>query len=220
MFSKKWLINAVLMFIAIYIAIRIFNLWNEPLISIPSSYRDEISFSEKKIIKPFEYQESSFDIIVGKNLFSKERKEYIVKEELVPEVKNADIDGNKIVLYGVIIIDELKTALINNPYKTPDEREHKWVKIGDSVGDFKVSEIKAESIIIANVNKKFEIILYDKKKQTSAIAHNNQQPNVVSAQAPTVQDQKKNSEASNPSNNDDEYEYISTPFGTLKRKKK
>lgn len=175
---------------------------------------------------------ASYEPLVTRNIFSSERKEYIpeVKEtqapppepepEPEPEVKEVMIQGQSILLYGVISMENYQAALVTNPIREEDERPRKWVKIGDKLANLTVDDIKPESIILRDRNLKYVILLHDedKPKQTSSETggvKKEARPTVVTASSPAT------SAAAKPpkEESDDEYEIIETPFGPVKTKK-
>jgi hypothetical protein len=161
-------------------------------------------------------------VVAERNLFSPERAEPApeVSEEPEPEVKELSLYGKKVSLYGVILAGDYQSALISNPLrKTADDSEDIWVKAGDTVGELEVTEIRKESILLAEADKKYEILLYDKDKPRP------QAEKIEKAEAPTVvvSESKKPEPAQKVSekkagDSDPEYELVDTPFGKMKRR--
>jgi hypothetical protein len=71
----------------------------------------------------------------------------------------------QIVLYGVMIADDYQTASIINPGRPmlKGEREIKTLKLGDRVGDYKITKILPDRITVEAAGDSFEVFLYDSK---------------------------------------------------------
>ena len=198
MFSKIWLINFVLTVLALIMGFNTYNVWvrDEQKIEIKDNKKFKTPLNVKKINSRKTLPESSYRVIVDKNLFSPDREEFI-PEKTETEVKQVKISGRKITLYGVIIMDNYKKALIDNPAREMDDPLHKWVKEGDMVGDFIVATINNESILLKEGIKKYEILLYDEKKRRPQTISVNRStaPKIVSTKATKI---KLKKEESNP----------------------
>ena len=222
MFSKIWLINLFLAVFAISFGLKAYGVWSEgekgsskaPPIEKPSS------LSEKRIVKRRMPPESAYSVVVERTLFSPERALPDLQEEEpeVEEIKDLKVSGKKFFLYGVIIMDDYKAALITNPEVKPGEKKQKWVMVGDAVGGFRVAGIKKDRIILEEGVKEHEILLYDRDKpKRGAPVRKKAKPTVVSTapkksalRPPTVSKKKKLPEG--------KYKTVSTPFGKIKRK--
>lgn len=191
---------------------------------------------------------SSYESLVSQNLFSQERSEIIppekepVKElppepkpepepeteagpEAVPTVEAVKIQGTTIVLHGVLLLDDYKTALITNPLKKEEERDNKWVKVGEKLANLKIDAIEPDRIILRDKNKRFIVLLHDesKPKQAKSGKKSNatMQPTVISTTQADKKARKAKRKASKSSgkNNESEYIIVQTPFGPVKKKK-
>ncbi len=223
MFSKIWLINFFLAVFAISFGLKAYGVWSEEKKSSSEVRPIEkpSSRSEKRIVKRRMPPESDYSVVVEKTLFSPERVSADLQKE-DPEaeaIKDLKVSGKRFFLYGVIIMDDYKAALITNPEIKPGKRKQKWVMVGDTVGGFSVAGIKKDRIILAQGAREYEILLYDKDKpKVRAPARKKAKPTVVStapkksALQPKVSKKKKLPEG--------EYKIVSTPFGETRRKVK
>ena len=214
----------------IFFGIKSLEVWSggdETIPEIQTGKNSKNPLPGKMITKRTMPPESAYGIVVDKNLFFPDRAEFI-PDESEPETKapQAKVSGKKILLYGVVLMDDYKKALISNPRPEAGERRAKWVKTGDRIGDFSVTRIKKDSIILAEGTKKYEIFLYDKdkpKRRTTAAGKS--RPTVVTTKPaaaaaklkrrppmPRISKEKNSSEG--------EYKIINTPFGKIKRKVK
>ena len=224
MFSKIWLINLVLAVFAIFFGLKAYGVWSEgekgfseaPLIEKPSSR------PKKRIVKKRMPPESDYSVVVERTLFSPERAlpDLQEGEPEAEEIKDLKVSGKRFFLYGVIIMDDYKAALITNPEVKRGKKKQKWVMVGDSVGGFRVAGIKKDMIILAEGAREYEILLYDKDKpKGGAPARKKSKPTVVKAaqtksrpQQTKVLKKKKSSEAIR--------EAIMTRFGKINLKSK
>lgn len=222
MFSRIWLINILLALVFVLFGLKSYGVWqkNEKIVTENQKSEKPKPRHGKKNIKNRRPPESNYQVIVDKNLFSADRTEYIPEApETEDEAKMVRVSGKQVILYGVVITDNYKSALISNPVKERGERNTKWVKVRDMVGDLAVTEIRKESIFLTEGEENYEILLYDKNKpKRAAKVLKEQKPNIVTtgsenkSSKPTMIKKKKTSK--------DKYNVIKTPFGDVRRRKK
>ena len=245
MLSKIWIINIVL---AALIFVSWVGIWSirhtggPPIPDINDSPSPDITAekprkAEKKMSEPSEY-----DAIVEKNLFSPERMTNITPADSQVVAEELKISGEKVMLYGVVMIDDYKSALINNPSKDKDGREYRWVKEGEKINNLKVVTIKDQYVILNDGQLQYKILLYDAKKKqkkedakklttapaTDKSGKEGSPENVIVGsetpvkKQPAAEPPKKEPEPEKPKNNlktsDEDYEIVDTPFGQIKRK--
>ncbi len=230
MFSKLWLMNLILAAFAIFFGIKTHDVWvkkDKAVSETQTIQKTENRQNERRFLKKDIPAESAYKAIAEKNLFSPDRAEYIPPEEPEPEkeeVKPLLLSGQKITLYGVIIMDGYKSALISNPIREPGERENKWVKEGDMLGELKINAIQKESILLTEKDKKYEILLHDAQKpalKNESVKQEATAPTVVISESEKKQPAAPAVSKDQPAAlSEDEYETVTTPFGTFKRKKK
>jgi hypothetical protein len=171
MFSKIWLINFFLAVFAIFFGLKAYGVWSEGEKSSSEVRPIEkpSSRSEKRIVKRRMPPESAYSVVVERTLFSPERVSPDLQEEEpeAEEIKDLKVLGKRFFLYGVIIMDDYKTALITDPEVKRGKKKQKWVMVGDSVGGFRVAGINKDGIILAQGAREHEILLYDKDKPKS-----------------------------------------------------
>jgi hypothetical protein len=246
MLSRIWIINLVL---AALIFVSWVGIWSirhtggPPIPDMndcpsPDITAEKPRKAEKKLPEPSEY-----NAIVEKNLFSPERATHITPEDAPVVAEELKISGEKVMLYGVVMIGDYKSALINNPSKDKDGREYRWVKEGEKINNLKVVAIKDQYVVLSDDQLQYKISLYDaKKKQTKEdvkkpttapeINKSSKEASpenvVVGSEAPVkkqpVEPPKKGPEAEpeKPKNNqktsDNDYEIVDTPFGQIRKK--
>jgi hypothetical protein len=128
---------------------------------------------------------SSYIMISEKNIFSPERKEFSVAtlEQTKP------IARPQIVLYGVTIKEGYQSATITSPGRLirKGEREMITIKIGDRVGDYKLSKISPDRITLEGGEDSYEVLLYDSslsKKRTATRTESKPAQATTTAPAP------------------------------------
>ncbi len=137
--------------------------------------------------------ESKYEALMSLNLFSPERTEIIPKVAKPDKasIKLSESDQKKIkqyfkslTLYGLVITNDSAEALVSHPVpksvlrsrktKIPKNRRRniqratikktKWVKAGDTLGDFKVVSIKPDRVLLKAGDQSYDLLLYDKEQ--------------------------------------------------------
>ncbi len=103
----------------------------------------------------------AFNTIAEKNVFNPDRKEFATVEAAGAGGK--PVVRPQITLYGVVIGEDYQTASVINPGRPlhKGEREMKTLKIGDMVGDYKLTKITQDRIVMEAGEDSFEVLLYD-----------------------------------------------------------
>jgi hypothetical protein len=135
--------------------------------------------------------ESRYDILMTLNLFSPERAEAL-PEVAKPDEKSKKLSATdkkdiqqyfkSLTLYGLVITNDLAEALVSHPVRKPvlkggkavipknrrrnikrlTVKQTKWVKAGDTLGDFKVVSIKPDRVLLKVSDQSYDLLLYDK----------------------------------------------------------
>ncbi|MCX5822818.1 MAG: hypothetical protein NTY86_04745 [Deltaproteobacteria bacterium] len=178
-FSKIGLINISLAVFVVFFEIMSFDVWsqgNKPIQEIQPGKSSEKPLPGKGVMERTTPPESTYGIVAEKNLFSSNRSEFIPeKPKPGPGVEPGPlkISEKMIFLYGVVLMGDNKQALISNPETEPQAGKKpardKWVKVGDTMGQFNVADIKKDRIILAEGANTREILLYDKNKPARKI---------------------------------------------------
>jgi len=183
MSSKIWLINLILAAAVVFFGIKACRVWSEgkqwPVKA--GSIQKPAPLPEKKIAIRSAPPETEYEVVVGNNLFNLNRNEVAPKATVPPtEVKKEDPKATgprlkvlerfhqKTNLYGVVIVDDQKEALIDMiPAKLgvrTVQRSVKRVRVGDSLGMFKVKEIGPTTVVLTAGGYEWPVSLFDKDK--------------------------------------------------------
>jgi len=239
-FSKIWLINISLAVCIVFFGIMSFDVWSkgdETIQGMQTGKSSEKTIPGKRIMERTMPPESTYGIVADKNLFSPNRLEFI-PEKVEPGPPK--ISEKMIFLYGVVLTGDRKMALISNPDPGPQAgkkpAKDKWVEIGHTIGNFSVTDIRQDRIILAGGDRTHEILLYDKNKPArkitvpekpatppvaatgSAVAaaatKSDNQPSTSGVEGKTASSGSGEGKSASAG----EYKIINTPFGPVKRK--
>ncbi len=239
MIPKVWLINLILALFVVFIGKSAYSVWTQedrPNPEVRSEKKTRPAVERRQSKGPAPLMEASYEVIADQNLFSSDRAEYL-PPETITEPELPKLPGKKINLYGVIIMDDTRRALIDNPVRKSGEPRNKWVTVGDTLGDLTVAAIEPESLLLKEGAKKYKIPLYTKKAESPSFSgpdtdRSTSSPTVVNTETkkqtsvPKVvssgtgkkrgtpeADVKKEDEGTG------ETIIIDTPFGPVKRRK-
>jgi len=192
---KIWLINAVLLGLFLFLGAKSYEVWSDgydlPTAEI-SKKGDQVRYAGKTAKNRIQLR-GVYEDLAAENLFSPERSEYIPEgtvpgqDEAQPEALASEDHKVKIFLYGVVIMEGYKAALVSNPASKKGGTKNLTVKENDLVGDFKVASILKDRIFIEKSNKRYEISLFDEKKPARKIiigkkkGKTGKKPTIVSA---------------------------------------
>ena len=225
MFSRILVINIFLAGVAVFFGLKTYGVWF-PKTEKAKGDRDVQGRSAPpaKTVKPRRTPpESAYRVVVDGNLFSPGRVE-VKPEEPEPEVEEdikplEEVSGRKITLYGVIIMDGYKAAIINNPVPKPGERGQERVMIGDKLDDYELVAIHKDRILLTKGSEKYEIPLYDKKNpKQRTFTKKDAKPKIITSEPARIVTESNVSKKKKPL--EGEYEIVRTPFGNIKRRKK
>ena len=136
---------------------------------------ESIDVEEKKV--------DAYAVIAKKNVFSPQRKEWVVKavipnlSELAKKKKLARkkvsaVKPKKIVLHGIVIAGDMRKALISNPLTGVSKKKTLYVVEGEEIEGYKVISIESDQIRLDWQGEEFIITLYSgliDNKQTGKV---------------------------------------------------
>ena len=204
------------------------------------------------------------ETVVDKNLFADDRSEYLPPEpepepepepavaekepdpEPEPEIKPFEGFGKKVTLYGVVLYNDYKKALISNPERGRDAPKDIWVAKGDVVLEMKkrdqttivrVEDILEDRILVEDGSRQVRSHALRQGQPEKTAGHQKSQraesriaqekPEKVKAADKSCSNEKEKGAETGPpkavekdNGGDSKYEVINTPFGEIKRRKK
>lgn len=241
MMRKTWLVNMALCGCAILLTLAAWRVWTaDPSPDAPLSTNGDAGF-RPPVMPPPLGDRGAYREVTERNLFSPDRRMPAVEalpeppppEAPKPEVKTVAIAGKTITLYGVVITDTGRRALISDPKPENPKRAQKWVREGDEVDNLVVAAIDAKKLVLREGDKLHEILLHAQKERRTEpsppAAEKSSQPRVVSTEPakpkphpsePAAPAGTAASSGSGGTGGDDaQYEIVKTPFGNVKRRK-
>lgn len=222
MFSKIGIINIVLAFMLIFFGFKTYGVWKKDGDAVIGHQKPgkAVWHSKKRVAGRKIPLESYYSTVIQRDLFSPDRTEFVPDtSESEVEAEPQKMPGKKILLYGVVMMDDDVTALVSNPERKSGEKLTRWVRTGDKLGDVTVVSIQKDSILLSAGAKKYKISLYDHAKpRARRAAPKKRKPTVITTKTKT--ESKKPEKPKNEKISDEQYEIISTPFGKIKRRKK
>lgn len=193
MFSKIWLVNLILALFAAFFGLKAYGILSGGHKTgvetrAVEGHREKVRKGTAKGLmrRPFP-PESAYAMVVSKNLFSPERsgsepgqgKQDEDDSLRVGQLKSA---LKRITLYGVVITDDYRAALVTSTRKKTSrgrrrltqqkagEKQTKWVRKGDTLSDFEVAEIMEDRILLKAGSKSYDLLLYDKDRPKIRVA--------------------------------------------------
>ncbi len=227
--------------LALLFMVQIFSLWsggesqkNEPAID----KKETTPATVKQFIAKTPESRDTYEIVAGRTFFSPERKEYIAPTpeeeqaeqtdpsgvEAQPTQQEVRVNGQEIMVYGILYLDDLRSALISNPVQTEeDSRSSRWIKKGEKLANLVVDDITRDSVIFRDKNQRFIVPLRDaeKPKETAPKAAAPPKAEPKKEARPTVVTTEPKTPPAKKGKKEDEEGFIiiDTPFGPVKQPK-
>jgi len=130
----------------------------------------------------------SYVQIASKNIFSPERKDFpiLMAGDPAKEVKKPVVRPQA-VLYGVTMAGDYKSASIaitGRPLQR-GEREVNTYKVGDKIGEYQISKIVPDRIVLEAQGDQFEVLLYDARvPKKRVVARTETKPATITSTLP------------------------------------
>jgi type II secretory pathway component PulC len=168
---KYFVLNTLLCFAILLIAIKNYETWNHSIGLVPHTgivpEKSETKNENPPMIASTKEPVSteSYHLLSEKNIFDPERKDFPISTTAVMAEAKKPIVRPQIVLYGVVIAADYQSATVVNPGRPlrRDEREALTLKIGEKIGEYKLAKILPDRIAMENSGDTFEVLLYDSK---------------------------------------------------------
>jgi hypothetical protein len=167
--SRYGVLCFLLFFVVLLLAYENYQTWSQPIqwaVQKEGTKRTEVKGDPSSLFEAVQklFPSDSVLRISQNNIFHPDRKEFPVLGSVTGEQAKPVIRP-QIVLYGVMIADDYQTASIANPGRPmhKGEREVKTLKLGDRVGDYKITKILSDRITVEAPGDSFDVLLYDPK---------------------------------------------------------
>lgn len=198
MLAKKWLFNIALMGMALFFAFKTYGVWHAPepiteaVEKTPPKRIRTSQFINKRRVPP----QDSYNVVTERNLFSRNRTEFVAEKEIVA-TKNPTQSryAKRVALFGVFIEGDERLALISQAkIGKRAAKEDIWVKVGDTINNLKVVGIERDRIYLKEGSNTYEITLYDRdhpQKRKRKRPSQDDGPTVISTKAGAPQKKPK-----------------------------
>lgn len=163
--SVKYTVLSFLAFCMVLLLVfKNYEVWTQPIEAIPQ--KEEPKRLERKAEIPVTKGGSedtlsiqSYLAVAEKNIFSPARKDFPIKSG----GGSRPVVRPQIVLYGVTIVGDYQAASLVNPGRPlrRGERELMTLKMGDQIGEYKLTKIHSDRITLEAEGDSFEVLLYD-----------------------------------------------------------
>ncbi len=155
MLRNFFLVNLLLIAVAGYLGYGLYNVVTmkmEPPAVAEGTKQAVAGKKKKAAVQP----KKSYDIIRNFNLFNPSRVSVVQKTETA---SSKPIPKNRPKLFGTVILGDVRTAIIEDP----STRKRKMYKLNESLGDYVVSEILKDRVILLWNGEKVEVKLREDK---------------------------------------------------------
>ena len=169
MSSKYGLLIFLAIVIIFVLAVKNYEIWTSPVEAIPEKVATKRTAKSETPSSPGNRRKAASVqtsiAVAQKNIFNPERKDFPVPApSALSDVKKPPVRP-QIVLQGVAIVGNDQYASIVNSGRSlrKEGRETMTVKVGDSLGEYKVAKILPDRITLEGTEDSFEILLHDPK---------------------------------------------------------
>ncbi len=163
------ILSGLALFVIFFLVLKNYEVQTRPFESVPEKGSTERSRpkTETASVTPIrkESPTNHSHTFFQRNIFSPDRRDFPA-----PEVKKPTVRP-QISLYGVTLAGDYQSACIGNSGGTvkKGEREATTLRIGDRIGEYKLSKILPDRIALEAIEDSFEVFLYDPAKPKKRI---------------------------------------------------
>ncbi len=170
---KYGILSVLALGIMLLLAFKNYEVWTQATELFPNTQKEETKPAEKKTEslatpepakEPLSIQTSL--VMAEKNMFNPDRKDFPIRAEA-----NKPAVRPQILLYGITMLEDYQAASIAHPGRPlrKGERETFTIKLGEKIGEYKVTHISSDRITLEAEEDRFEVLLYDLSKPKQRI---------------------------------------------------
>jgi hypothetical protein len=166
MTGSRWLIMLLLAALTVVFTVQAARTWLRPFQGYAVAETDEEAGKTRlpPLVKKRQPPMSAYDVIATRNLFDQNRTEGEIGAQ-VGNLKNAETSryAKRIGLFGVIIDDGEKMALVSKDMGRRGRDDYLWVRVGDQIDRLKVVGIERDRIYLQENGSRYEVLLSDQR---------------------------------------------------------
>ena len=187
---RIWLLNLLFAGLALAVGLKAFDVWRSPSqLEFPAVKADTPQKSKARAVPRRRTPPArQYDVVVEKNLFSASRIEAIAEAPATAAPpQETRVDDKKVkhfVVYGIILADDYKAALVSRPPTQKGSKADIWVREGDTLDNMRVETIYRDEVVFSIDGVNHSISVYDRAevKRRSLVAKT-EGPTVISTTA-------------------------------------
>ncbi len=189
MTGNRWLIILLLAALTVVFTVQAVRTWLRPFQSYAVAETDEETGKTRlpPVVKKRQPPMSAYDVIATRSLFDQNRTEGEIGVQ-VGNLKDADTSryAKRIGLFGVIISDGEKMALVTKDMGRRGRDDYLWVRVGDEIDRLKVVGIERDRIYLQENGSRYEVLLSDQRHPDKRTKEEKRQgPTVISTTVKT-----------------------------------
>ena len=189
MTGSRWLMMLLLAALTVVFTIQAARTWLRPFQGYAAAETDEETGKTRlpPVVKKRQAPMSAYDVIATRSLFDQNRTEGEIGVQ-AGNLKDADTSryAKRIGLFGVIINDGEKMALINKDMGRRGRDDYLWVRVGDQIDRLKVVGIERDRIYLQENGSRYEVLLSDQRHPDKRTKEEKRQgPTVISTTVKT-----------------------------------
>jgi hypothetical protein len=184
MTGSRWLIMLLLAALTVVFTVQAARTWLRPFqgYAVAETDGDAGKTRIPPVVKKRQPPMSAYDVIATRSLFDQNRTEGAT-DMPVGNLKDAETNryAKRIGLFGVIINDGKKMALVNKDMGRRGRDDLMWVRVGDQIDRLKVVGIERDRIYLQENGSRYEVLLSDQRHPNKRTKEeNNPGPTVIS----------------------------------------
>ncbi len=167
---KYGILSALALCVILLLILKNYEVWTHPLEFVPEKSsverrRAKAETAPPTLIRKETPNNHSQTFLAQRNIFSPGRKDFPAPQAKRPIVRP------QIALYGVTLAGDYQSACISNPGSSlrKAERETTTLRIGEKIGEYRLSKILPDRIALEAMEDSFEVLLYDPAKPKKRI---------------------------------------------------